>query len=141
VRPISEARLVVHRFRCRACFELYQEQLARDQEWHALTPRHTTQFRVLVPLQAAKRSAALRAARFGSRFLPGLKPRASSAELGEDHSVPAELSFKDRYLVAQNEYLRILLSVTHRQQPYGSEGVSDRQVSKAQQHELILPQP
>jgi hypothetical protein len=70
--------------------------------------------------------------------LPRQRHQQSSNEravLGsERRSVPAELSFKDGDLVAQNEDLRVLLTVAHRQQPHGGEDMGDSQIGKAKQH-------
>ncbi|MEY9846329.1 hypothetical protein ABH940_003416 [Streptacidiphilus sp. BW17] len=52
----------------------------------------------------------------------------------ELHPVPTELPLKDSDLMTQNEDLRVLLSVAHRQQPDSSEGTGDRRVGKAKQH-------
>jgi hypothetical protein len=50
------------------------------------------------------------------------------------HSVPTKLSFKDGDLVTENQVLRVLLTIAHRQKPHRGEGAADRQVGKAQQH-------
>jgi hypothetical protein len=63
-------------------------------------------------------------------------PRQRRQQSGEEsavlraelHLVRTELPLENHDLVAQNENLRILVPVAHRQQPHGSESVGDSQV-------------
>jgi len=46
-----------------------------------------------------------------------------------------ELPLQDVDLMAQGQYLDLLLAVDHRQQPQRGEGVGDREVGETEQHE------
>ncbi|MEU6728458.1 hypothetical protein ABZ917_32525 [Nonomuraea wenchangensis] len=53
----------------------------------------------------------------------------------KSHSgVGAELAFKNGDLVAQGEYLHVLIPIAHGQQPQRGERVRDGEVGKAKEH-------
>jgi hypothetical protein len=62
-------------------------------------------------------------------------------ERGQERTVrrrdarPVDLPLQDGQLVAQRQYLDLLVHLTHRQQPYEGEHARHGEVGKSQQHD------